>query len=275
MFLSRRLPTLVGLAVVVSSLGAWTTAASAASPVGPKQVFVGLVNGKLANAEIRVGCFGPVYPGETGHLLPGQSVEVLPAASTGSTAGYTGTKAREVKLSIVLPVSSGVVALSGVVLADYGVPVALPTSWSLPCSGPGVALFLPEPTSKTARSAAVSVSFISPGVTSRIVARPTHLMVNQIVGLTGTGFAPATSLTLVECSLTNWIVPQNPCLSDNSVTVTTSISGSFATSMRAEICPAVSPPAGTERTCYIGIRQPTGVDTVRLEAAARIVVSWP
>lgn len=275
MFLSRRSPTLVGLAVVASSLGAWTTAASAASPVGPRQVFVGLVNGKLANAEIRVGCFGPADPGETGHVLPGQSVEVLPAPSSGSTAGYTGTKAREVKLSIVLPVSPGVGPLSGVVLADYGTPVAVPTSWSLPCSGAGVALFLPEPTSKTARSATVGVSFVSPGVTSHIVARPTHVMVNQIVGLTGTGFAPVTSLTLVECSLTHWIVPQNPCLGNNSVTVTTSTSGSFATSMRAEICPAVSPPTGTDRTCYIGVRQPTGVDTVRLEGAAPIVVSWP
>ena len=276
MFLSRRLPTLVGLAVAASSLAVWTTAASAASPVGPKQVFVGLINGKFANAEIRVSCTGPIYPGETGHVLPGQSVEVLPAPSTGSTAGYTGTKARDIKLSIVRPVSSEAGPVSGVVLADYGVPVALPTSWSLPCSGRGVALFLPEPTSKTARSATVGVSFVSPGVTpSHIVARPTHLMVNQIVRLTGTGFAPATSLALAECSLTHWIAPQNPCLSDNSVTVTTSTSGSFVTSMRAEICPAVSPPTGTERTCYIGVRQPTGVDTVRLEGAARIVVSWP
>ena len=211
--MSRRLSTLVGLAVVAASLGAWTTAASAASPVGPQQVFVGLVNGKVGDAEIRVGCFGPIYAGETGHVLPGQSVEALPAPSTGSTAGYTGTKATKIKLSIVLPVSPGVGPGSGVVLANYGVPVALPTSWSLPCSGPGAAVFLPEPTSKTARSATVGVSFVSAGVTSHIVARPTHVMVNQNVRLTGTGFAPATSLTLVECSLTHSIVPQNPCLS--------------------------------------------------------------
>ena len=108
-----------------------------------------------------------------------------------------------------------------------------------------------------------------------IVAKPTHVMVNQQVALQGRGFAPDVSLTLLECSETHWIAPKNPCLSDNSITVHTTASGAFRARMKAEICPAASSPPQTERTCYIGVPHPTGVDTVQLVGAARIVVSWP
>jgi hypothetical protein len=121
------------------------------------------------------------------------------------------------------------------------------------------------------------VSFAEPAFASapHIVARPVDVMVNQAVALRGTGFAPRSTLVLTECSQTNWVVPQNPCLQDNRVTVTTNRSGGFRTSMKAGVCPAVSPPQRTERTCYIGVARPSGIDTIRLVGAARIVVSWP
>ena len=111
--------------------------------------------------------------------------------------------------------------------------------------------------------------------TPQIVARPENVMVNTIVQLRGTGFPTATTLQLKECSLKTWIVPQNVCLTDNAVDVTTNALGSFTTSMKAEICPAVRPVRRTERTCYIGEPKPNGVDTIELLGAARIVVSWP
>ena len=283
MFRSTKSAGLFGLAAAVLTLSAWSTPASAASPVGPKQVFIGLVNGKFANAQIQVGCFGPVGPGQSGHVLPGQTVEVLPAPSAASTAGYTGTKAKRIELAIVLPVASGggPSSTTAVILSEYGKPVAIPTELVVPCGGSAVAVFIPKPTSKSARPASVGVSFVSPGVSPqaaaspRIVARPANVMVNQDVALLGTGFAPETTLKVIECSLKVWAIGEKPCLSDNAVTVHTSMHGSFRATMKAQICPAITPPHRTERTCYIGVPQPSGVDTIRLEGAARIVVSWP
>jgi hypothetical protein len=108
-----------------------------------------------------------------------------------------------------------------------------------------------------------------------ITARPTDVMVNSPVALHGTGFPPAATLRLQECSLKNWIVPEDPCLTTNSVTVTTNSRGGFTTTMKALICPAVTPPVLTRRTCYIGVPRPSGIDTITLVGAARIVVSWP
>lgn len=108
-----------------------------------------------------------------------------------------------------------------------------------------------------------------------ISAHPTNVMVNQTVTLYGSGFAPNATLTLAECSATHWVVNQNPCLSDNQVAVTTSRTGSFLTTMKAGICPGTATTPPTQRTCYIGAPKPSGLDTIRLVGAARIVVSWP
>jgi hypothetical protein len=114
-----------------------------------------------------------------------------------------------------------------------------------------------------------------PSTPPHIVLTPNNVMVNQTVSVRGTGFPRDASLRLEECSLTRWVVTQNPCLSNNAVTVSTNRAGAFETTMKAEICPAVSPPQGTQRTCYVGVPRPSGIDTVRLEGAARLVVSWP
>ena len=100
-------------------------------------------------------------------------------------------------------------------------------------------------------------------------------MVNNPVNLKGTGFPPSATFTLWECSSKDWVVPASPCLTSNRVHVHTNAQGAFRATMTAQICPAVTPPVETRRTCYVGEPVPSGIDTVTLVGAARIVVSWP
>lgn len=51
-----------------------------------------------------------------------------------------------------------------VILRDYAVSAPIPTSLTLPCSGSGTVAFVPEPTSPTAHTATVTVTFTSIGV---------------------------------------------------------------------------------------------------------------
>jgi hypothetical protein len=112
----------------------------------------------------------------------------------------------------------------------------------------------------------------------KILAKPDSVMVNQSTTLIGTGFPKRSEVTLSECSRETWIAPQNPCEETNQVTVKTNGTGAFKTSFKALLCePSSTPPnAGpTERTCFIGEIQPTGVDTIELLGAVRISVTYP
>ena len=61
-------------------------------PVIPNVMFGALVNGASSNAVVRMGCFGAVRPGQTGHPMSGQTVEVFrPEALL--VSGFTGTVA--------------------------------------------------------------------------------------------------------------------------------------------------------------------------------------
>lgn len=133
----------------------------APQPIGPKQFFTGLVNGQTGQATILMGCFGPSAVGQTGHPLSGQTVEVLPASdSTVSDVGFTGDAATAVQVDLGdLSPQVGPVA-STVLLTDYGVRAEIPTTLTLPCGGTGVVEFRPSPTSSTARSAFVKVSYV-------------------------------------------------------------------------------------------------------------------
>ncbi|MGH3781302.1 MAG: hypothetical protein ACRDRO_11935 [Pseudonocardiaceae bacterium] len=42
------------------------------TPIGPNQYFYGEVNDQAGHATIRMACFGPTHPGQTGHPLAGQ-----------------------------------------------------------------------------------------------------------------------------------------------------------------------------------------------------------
>ncbi|MGH2595651.1 MAG: hypothetical protein ACRDH7_06785 [Actinomycetota bacterium] len=144
------------LAVIL--VGSASAAATTGGPVGFDQAFVGRVNGSFNRATIAMACFGPVYPGETAHPMPGQTLEVLsplpPTAVGPIHPGNTGSSATRI-----------VAVLRGdppVVLArftDYFQTKAIPTSAELPCGGATVVRFVPKPASATSKPAWVTVSF--------------------------------------------------------------------------------------------------------------------
>ncbi len=152
--------------VLLAGSGALTAAVAAPSaasvqdpiPVQPNTAFFGLVNGKTVGATILVGCFGPIVPGQTGHPLAGQYVQADSTLPVTTTDGYTGSAAHSLTAVLATPV----VASTDVIgtLPNFFAPVAIPTTLTVPCSGPGQVLFVPEPTSPTARSASVAVSFV-------------------------------------------------------------------------------------------------------------------
>jgi hypothetical protein len=143
---------------------AMSPTAVASTAIGPNQSFVGLVNGHASKATIDVVCPGPARLGQTGHPAGGQTIGVqFPPPSTVPVVptGYTGTRGRSIVASFISPVAAQASpASSTVVFSQYGT-VSLPTTLLVPCIGSGSVLFTPKPTSKTARSATVSVSYVN------------------------------------------------------------------------------------------------------------------
>lgn len=161
--MTRALRTLLPAVAAFASVALTGSAASAAAvtdpaPIGQNQLFIGLVNGKTADATVYVACPGPVTAGETGTAISGQYVEVEPeAAGSTSLFGYTGSAAD----SITAIFGPSAVANQGVVIHDYFVQVPIPSTLKLPCSGSGVVSFDPTPTSATARSFTVTVTYVN------------------------------------------------------------------------------------------------------------------
>jgi hypothetical protein len=152
-------------AVVLGLAGvAQAAPAQAAKKVGPDQSFRALVNGHPGTAApvpIRVACLGPVTPGETGHPMPGQSVEVLLGASSAAQAGFTGPNGTSIGVFFGAPPPSAAPGAGLLTLRRYGVAKPIPLSLVLPCSGTGHVFFVPLPMSPpTSRSVAVSVTYV-------------------------------------------------------------------------------------------------------------------
>jgi hypothetical protein len=130
-------------------------------PIRPNMYFVATVNGGNATTAepiIKVFCPGPITPGETGHPLAGQKVEVesvLPPTTV--VPGFTGSAANSIDAIFSSPSSASV--NPPIVLTSFFAPVAIPTTLNLPCGGEGVVSFVPIPTSPTARGYAVKVLF--------------------------------------------------------------------------------------------------------------------
>lgn len=151
----------LALAGGAANLPSATAAVVDPAPIGPHQYFVGQVNGTSTDAAIKVGCFGPVIPGETGHPQAGQFVNVLPVAPpTTSEVGYTGESADRIVVEFGVPSS----ASTPVTLRSTVVRAAIPTAISLPCSGTGEVAFVPAPTSSTARTSFVKVTYVNVGL---------------------------------------------------------------------------------------------------------------
>jgi len=92
--------------------------------------------------------------GPTGHPLPNQTVEVRPVLTAlTSVTGFTG--ARGTRVGVSLDTSAG----TPVVLRFWQTKTDIPADALVPCTGSGVVSFVPDPTSPTARRAAVEVGF--------------------------------------------------------------------------------------------------------------------
>jgi hypothetical protein len=129
-------------------------------PIGPDQGFVGLVNDSTTHATVQVLCpGGPIRVGERGHPVAGQTIGVSDVeATTAVSVGFTGSLGRSIVASFTPATSTA--APGSVTFTRYG-DEALPASLSLPCYGSATVLFVPRPTSPTARPSKVSVTFVA------------------------------------------------------------------------------------------------------------------
>ncbi|MEV4297170.1 hypothetical protein [Microbispora rosea] len=154
---ARLVPLAAAVLVAVIALPASAEVVDPA-PIGPHQYFYGFVNGQTGHATIKMACFGPVFPGQTGHPIAGQTVEVRPAAISPSAAsiGYTGGGGTSIAVDLGDP-STVARALA---LRYYGVKAEIPVTATLPCYGSGKVTFTPVPTSWTARQATITVDFV-------------------------------------------------------------------------------------------------------------------
>jgi hypothetical protein len=147
-----------GLALAaVPAVSAVASRAQDPLPIGPKQYFTGLVNNHPPGAAtINVVCPGP--EGKTGHPEQNQPVEVVPTKPTSTNdVGYTGSKGRAI--TATLGPSTAVINIAK--FSGYYAPANIPTKILLPCSGTGTIRFTPSPTSKTARAATLTVTFVN------------------------------------------------------------------------------------------------------------------
>ena len=135
---------ILGASLVVGSSAAVATGAGAAVPpqgkIGPNQYFSASVDGQLAigaPATIRMACFGPLHPGQTGHPMAGQTVEVFRPEVVVTHLGYTGPSAHRISAFFNAPPPSSTTAAGNVTFTHYGVPKKIPTSLVLPCAGSG------------------------------------------------------------------------------------------------------------------------------------------
>lgn len=120
--------------------------------VGPHQYFEALVNGQTGigtSVPIKMACFGAVHPGEKGHPMAGQTVEVMrPLVIVFGHSGYTGKNATSIMAFFGPPPptpSPVPPSASTVTFTHYGIKKPIPTSLLLPCYGTGLVYFIPFP----------------------------------------------------------------------------------------------------------------------------------
>lgn len=127
-------------------------------PIGPNQMFVGLANGTSSDAVIDIACFGPIHPGQTGHPMAGQTVEVQ-ANFGGPDGGFTGNARRIIaRLSFRAPTR---MAIPVATFSNYFLAAPISTALTFPCSGSGSVAFRPVHGGSGARPAVVKISFAS------------------------------------------------------------------------------------------------------------------
>jgi hypothetical protein len=145
-----------GAALLTTTLG--TEVAVAASPIGPNQHFVGLVNGKHTGAVIYTICPGPATS-DYGPPAGDQTVAVRRVAAGGGNTGAGG----RVIYARITPTTI-------VTMKAYDRPESIPTSARVPCQGKGTITFstcpLPQPCGAGGKVDDVPVTFIDIAVTA-------------------------------------------------------------------------------------------------------------
>ena len=122
--------------------------------------FYGLVNGKAANAIIKVVCPGPVGPTSIGHPLNGQTAEVRTVLPAGDDQyGYTGSGAHRDRRPPHLLVDRD--REPPIVFTSFFAPAKIPMSWVVPCGGTGAMTFVPSPPAPRRASYTVTVTFVN------------------------------------------------------------------------------------------------------------------
>ncbi len=156
---------MLGLAAAAVLVAVAQTAPAQAGPVGPKQYFTGVINGKPGNTTIpitiKMACAGHIHPGQTGHPLRGQTLAVhqlFPPAS--GSLGYTGNDAKIGVFFTAPPPAAAQISTTTPVFTRYDRLKPLPTSLTLPCAGTGTVWFTPIPVVPPSRSATVPVRYV-------------------------------------------------------------------------------------------------------------------
>ena len=150
-----------GLIAAAMGLSVAATASAAVGPqdpvpIGPNEYFRGFINNHPpGKAVITVICPGPV---NTGHPAAGQTIEVKTAQPTSTfDLGYTGSAGKKITAALAPAATTTILAS----FTSFFVPKKIPTSITVPCSGTGKVVFRPSPTSSTAKSAVLPVTFMA------------------------------------------------------------------------------------------------------------------
>ena len=154
--------------VIVLAWLSMITSAGAVTNVGPSQYFTGVINGHDGNTTnpiaIRMACFGPVRPGQTGHPMGGQTLAVHQLFAPSVTAGSLGFTGNDAEIGVFSnappPATSSGAGTTTPMFTRYDVSKPLPTSLTLPCGGSGTVYFTPIPVVPPSRSASVPVVFV-------------------------------------------------------------------------------------------------------------------
>jgi hypothetical protein len=153
-----RIRLLGGAVATLALVGlAMAPAAAAATPIGPNQIFLGLVNGSSTKVNFDVVC-----PGAANHGTPVNDkvgVEKLqdPIPGFGRTGNASAIEARLTYTSGSLAVSEPVAKFTTYTTKP------VPTSVVTPCSGAGKMVFTPIKGGSGATSASVTVTFVNIG----------------------------------------------------------------------------------------------------------------
>jgi hypothetical protein len=143
---------------VVPAAAAGTLQVHDPVPITPNVYFQGVINNHPPGAAtIAVVC---PAGSTTGKPAKHQTIEVEsipPPTSTSPDVGYTGSKGKRI-YGAFAPVSTTVVIAK---FTSFFVVKAFPTNITVPCSGSGQVDFVPLPSSKTAKTAVLSVTFVS------------------------------------------------------------------------------------------------------------------